>query len=152
MQAAPVHDKKMILARTLHGEGSNGPAALETPLDSGATYSCIRPDLAEKREAVRPLPRALGFETASEGAFVRVENRVTVDFHLNDLRLTDELRVVPKVSGDAILGATTMQKRTIRLEFEQEAILTDSGAARMNLKHIASASRFPKTAPILMHP
>lgn len=126
--------KPMILIRTLHFEGSQGSFELNALFDSGATYSCLRPDLAAKLGRLDAMPRPLNIETASAGNYIRIESRVTLDFYLNDLRLTDEFMVVPGLSEEVIIGATTMQKWKIKLDFEHEAIITDPRAARMILK------------------
>jgi len=126
----------MVLKKTVHFEGSKGTADLRCLFDSGATYSRMRPDCASKLEEARPLPRALNVETASEGAFIRVESRVGLDFYLDNLRLTDEFMVVPSLSEEAIIGATTMQKWKIKLDFEREEVITDPRAARFILKRL----------------
>lgn len=134
MNAMIAPEKKMILIRTMHFEGSQGTAELNALFDSGATYSCIRPDVAPKLGNLDAMPRPLNVETASAGHFLRIEYRVTLDFYLNDLRLTDEFMVVPGLSEEVIIGATTMQKWKIKLDFEHEQIITDPRAARLILK------------------
>jgi len=134
MKTLVAPEKKMILTKTMHFEGSKGTAELTALFDSGATYSCIRPDLVPGLEEARPLPKPLNVETASEGNFIRIDSRATLDFYLNDLRLTDEFMVVPDLSEEVIIGATTMQKWKIKLDFEHEQIITDPRAARLILK------------------
>ena len=133
----------MILSRTLHFEGSRGVAELNTLFDSGATYSLVRADLAARLGPLDKLPRPLNFETASAGGFLRVEDAVRLDFYLNDLRLTDEFMVVPGLSEEAIIGATTMQKWKIKLDFEHEDIITDPRAAKVILKRIRASIAQP---------
>ncbi len=123
----------MLLERTLNFEGSKGKAELETLFDSGATYSCIHPDAVAPLETPIPLPRPIDVETTSQGTFLRIEHRVPLDFYLNNLRLTDEFLVVPGLSEQAIIGATTLQKWKIRLDFENDQIITDPRAARLKL-------------------
>ena len=141
-----VATEPMILSRTLHFEGPKGTGELNALFDSGATYSLVRADLAAPLGTLEKLPRPLNAETASEGQFLRIEHRISLDFYLNDLRLTDEFLVVPNLSEEAIIGATTMQKWKIKLDFEHEQILTDSRAAKVILKRI---HRNHPTLPIL---
>ena len=42
--------------------------------------------------------------------------------------------VVPGLSEEAIIGATTMQKWRIKLDFEHDEIITDARANRLILK------------------
>ncbi len=123
----------MLLERKLNFEGSKGAAELETLFDSGATYSCIHPDAAAALETLLSLPRPIDVETASEGTFLRIEHRVPLDFYLNNLRLSDEFMVVPGLSEQAIIGATTMQKWKIRLDFDNDQIITDSRVTKLKL-------------------
>ncbi len=50
------------------------------------------------------------FGTASEGAYIEVKKACRLEFYIDDVRLTDEFYVVPGLSEEAIIGATTMQK------------------------------------------
>src|SRR2546426_10055237 len=124
----------MILSKRLHFEGSKGSAELEALFDSGATYSFLQLDLASQLGPLDKLPRPLAAETASAGTFLKIEHRILLDFYLNDLRLTDEFLVIANLSEQAIIGATTMQKWRIKLDFEHEQIITDPRAAKVILK------------------
>lgn len=122
-----------ILERKLAFQGAKGDADLEVLFDSGATYSCIHPDVAEALETLLPLRKPVDVETASQGTFIRIENRVVLDFYLNNLRLSDEFMVVPGLSEQAIIGAATMQKWKIKLDFENDEVITDPRVARLRL-------------------
>jgi hypothetical protein len=123
----------MILERELEFRGSRGSEKLITLFDSGSTYSCISLEKAEALEQSLPLPEPIDVETASSGNFIRITHRAPLDFRLNDLRLTDEFMIVPGLSEDAIIGATTLQKWRIKLDFEHDQIITDPRAAKLKL-------------------
>jgi hypothetical protein len=123
----------MILERELEFRGSRGSEKLITLFDSGSTYSCISPEKAEALEQALPLPEPIDVETASAGNFIRITHRTPLDFRLNDLRLTDEFMIVPGLSEDAIIGATTLQKWRIKPDFEHDQIITDPRAAKLKL-------------------
>ncbi|PJB73279.1 MAG: hypothetical protein CO096_06190 [Armatimonadetes bacterium CG_4_9_14_3_um_filter_66_14] len=123
----------MIIERILHFEGSKGRAELSALFDSGATYSCIHPESAELLAPAEPLPRPLDVEPASEGGFIRITQRVSLDFYLGELRLTDEFMVVPGLSEQAIIGATTLQKWRLKLDFEHDEVTADPRAAKLKL-------------------
>lgn len=129
-------ENAMILERELEFRGSRGSGKLITLFDSGSTYSCISPEKAEALEQSLPLPEPIDVETASAGVFInisKITHRAPLDFYLNDLRLTDEFMVVPGLSEDAIIGATTLQKWKIKLDFERDQIITDPRAAKLKL-------------------
>ena len=123
----------MNLVRTLHFEGSKGQAELNSLFDSGATYSCIHPEVAEKLGILELLPRPQKVETASKGHFIEIEYRVNLDFYLNNLRLSDEFVIIPNLSEQAIIGALTLQKWKIKLDFEHDEIITDPRVSRLIL-------------------
>ncbi|MFN8347140.1 MAG: retropepsin-like aspartic protease [Spirosomataceae bacterium] len=105
-----------IIKLPLHYEGSQGEKVLYTLFDSGATFSCISPDAVEDLATLERLFRPLEVATAAVGHYLKIQERVTVDFYINDVRLSDEFYVVPGLSEDAILGVNTFQKWRIKLE------------------------------------
>ena len=124
----------MVFVRPLEFRGDTGAAELNALFDSGSTYSCLNPEVAARLGTVELLPEPLDVNTAFKGRFIRFEKRISLDFYLNDLRLTDEFMVVPGLSEEAIIGATTMQKWRIKLDFEHDEIITDARANRLILK------------------
>ena len=123
----------MVLTQSLNFRGSKGRADLLALFDSGSTYSCLNPEVAAKLGNLEALPDPLEVETADKGHFIRIKESVRLDFYLNNLRLTDEFMVVPGLAEEAIIGATTMQKWRIKLDFEHDQIVTDPRANRMIL-------------------
>lgn len=123
-----------IIKLPLHYEGSQGEKVLYTLFDSGATFSCINPDAVEDLENPIKLFRPLEVATAAVGHYLRIEERIVVDFYINDVRLSDEFYVVPGLSEDAILGVNTFQKWRIKLDFEHDTVIVDPKVAKAMLK------------------
>ena len=123
-----------IIKLPLHYEGSQGEKVLYTLFDSGATFSCISPDAIEDLENPVKLFRPLEVATAAVGHFLRIEERISVDFYINDVRLSDEFYIVPGLSEDAILGVNTFQKWRIKLDFEHDTVIVDPKVAKAMLK------------------
>ena len=123
----------MIIERDLEFRGSKGCAVFRTLFDTGATYSCIRPQCAETIAIMESLPDPLDVVTASQGNYLRIEQAARLDFYIDGLRLTDEFMVVPGLSEQAIIGATTLQKWKIKLDFEHDAVITDPRSAKLKL-------------------
>ncbi len=113
--------------------GSKGERHLYTMFDSGANLSCINPEFVESLEKPVKLGRTRKILTAEEGAFIEVSERVSLDFFLNDVLLSDEFLVVPGLSEEVILGAATMQKWRIKLDFEHDSVFVDPRVAKMQL-------------------
>ena len=124
----------MILKFPVLFEGSKGEKTLQALYDSGATFSCIHPDHAEKLGILEKLYRKLKIATASEGHYIEISHRVTLDFYINKVRLSDEFMVVPALSEEVIIGAATLQKWRIRLDFEHDKVLVDPKVAKAILK------------------
>lgn len=114
--------------------GSKGERNLYTLFDSGANLSCINPDHVKDLETPTHLGRTRHIGTAAEGHFIEVKEAIRIDFYLNDVLLSDEFLLVPGLSEEAIIGAATMQKWRIKLDFEHDTVLVDSKMRNMELK------------------
>jgi hypothetical protein len=133
MQDPAFEVNQMVITRTLNFRGSKGREDLETLFDSGSTLSRIHPDVAGKLESPVALPDPFSVETATKGHFIKVEQRVTLDFYLNNLRMSDEFVIIPGLAEEAIIGAATMQKWRIKLDFEHDEVITDPRVSRIIL-------------------
>jgi len=123
----------MILRLPLRFEGSRGEKILYALFDSGATYSCINDELVEELEQIIPLHTPLRLATASDATYMEINYRTTLDFYHEDIRLSDEFLVVPGLSEEAIIGAATMQKWRLKLDFENDRVIVDPGVAKLIL-------------------
>ena len=113
--------------------GSKGDKHLSTLFDSGAHLSCINPKFIEELEIPVPLGRIRRLETASIGHYIEVKERVTLDFYIDDIQLSDEFLVVPGLSEEAIIGVSTLQKWRMKLDFEHDRVIVDRRLARLRL-------------------
>ncbi len=121
--------KPIILA------GSLGRREVTALFDSGASYSCVNRRLAEEIAHLEPLAEPMEFETAERGSVVTAEYAVRADFFFTDTprRFTDELVVIEELSEELIIGAATMQKWKIVLDFETEEVLYDKRMHRLRI-------------------
>ncbi len=122
-----------IIAKKLRLEGSRGSKEVEALFDTGASYSCIRRELAEELGRLEPLSRPLLLGTAQEGAAVEVREAVRLDFYLDGYRFSDEFMVVPSLSEECIIGAATMQKWRFKLDMENEEVIIDPRVTKFRL-------------------
>lgn len=113
--------------------GSKGEKFLYTLFDSGANLSCVNPDYVIGLGQTEKLGRSRLIGTASEGHYIEVNEAIRLDFYLNDVLLSDEFLVVPGLSEEVILGAATMQKWRIKLDFEHDTVIVDPKVAKMQL-------------------
>jgi hypothetical protein len=122
-----------IIAKKLKLVGSKGENELEGLFDSGASYSCIEKELAQRLEILTALATPLKLGTAKKGKSVAVKERVTLDFYLNGYRFSDEFMVISDLSEEVIIGAATMQKWRFKLDFENEEVIIDPRVTRLRL-------------------
>jgi hypothetical protein len=125
-----------IIRQPLLYVGSKGEKNLYSLFDSGANLSCINPDFLEGVEEPVHLGRIRQLSTASEGHYIEISHRVVLDFYLQDILLSDEFLVVPGLSEEVIIGAATMQKWRIKLNFEHDTIELDPKVAKLILKNL----------------
>jgi len=115
--------------------GSRGRASTVCLFDSGASYSVIRRATAERIARLQQLPEPFVFETAAAGEFITAEHGVFLEFFLEDAPrcFTDSFMVLDALSEELIIGATTMQKWRIKLDFVEEKVLYDRRVQRLRL-------------------
>ena len=113
--------------------GSKGEKHLYSLFDSGANLSCINPDFVDNLENPSKLGRTRLISTAAEGHFIEIIEAIRLDFYIGDVLLSDEFLIVPSLSEEAIIGAATMQKWRIKLDFEHDTVHVDPKVAKMQL-------------------
>lgn len=120
-------EKRIVL------EGSKGNKEVSALLDSGATYSCIDPGLAAELEIVSPLPGPMDFGTAKDGETLQATERVSLNFYLKGYRFSDEFMLISGLSEEVIIGAATLQKWRLKLDFEAEDVIIDPRVTRLRI-------------------
>jgi hypothetical protein len=113
--------------------GASGESRLYTLFDSGANLSCIHPEKAILLGNPVNLGRERRIATASDHHFILVTQRIVLDFYIDDILLSDEFLLVPGLSEEAVIGAATMQKWRIKLDFEHDTVHVDPKVAKMQL-------------------
>lgn len=113
--------------------GSKGEKNLYTLFDSSANLSCINPDYIKDIELPISLGRTRRVATASEGHYIEITQVIRLDFYIHDILLSDEFLLVPNLSEEAIIGAATLQKWRIKLDFEHDTVIVDPKVAKLQL-------------------
>lgn len=129
----------MVIKIPLRFEGDLGEKHLYALFDSGAAYSCISNEAADQLASFQKLHRPMQLSTASTTTYMQVQNSCRLDFYHEDIRLSDEFLVVPEISEDVIIGATTMQKWRLKLDFDRDTVIVDPRVAKLifiNLRRV----------------
>lgn len=122
-----------IIEKRMRFAGSKGSSEVLAVFDSGATYSCIEPGLAARLGMVDRLPEPMDFGTAKEGEKLSAEFTVRLNFYINGYRLSDEFILIPGLSEQVVIGAATLQKWRLKLDFETEDVIVDPRVTKLRL-------------------
>jgi hypothetical protein len=129
-----------VIEQRIRLVGSRGSRNVVALFDSGASYSIIQPGLARELAHLEQLPSPKHFGTAEKGRKVTAREGVRLDFRLNGSTLSDEFMVVPGITESVIIGAATMQKWRMKLDFEHDRVIIDPRVAKLRLLGLCSAS------------
>ena len=127
-------EKMGVIINRIKLVGSKGEKKVDALFDSGASFSFITKELASKLGNMDMLPSPLEFETVKEGEKRVVKERIVLDFYIEGIRLSDEFLIVDELSEASIIGAATMQKWRLTLDFEKDRVLIDQMVTRLMLK------------------
>ena len=122
-----------IIEKKLRLEGPLGEKEVTALFDSGASVSCIRPDIAEALEQPIPLRTPLQISTANEINSILVSELVAISFYIGDYRFISDFYLVPALTEEVIIGASTMQQWRFKLDFENEEVIIDPRVTRMRI-------------------
>jgi predicted aspartyl protease len=122
-----------IIKHPLLYVGTEGEKRLYTLFDSGANLSCIHPDHVKELAVPMHLGRTRRIATASDDHFIEVNFVIRLEFYINDVQLSDEFLVVPGLTEEAIIGAATLQKWRIKLDFEHDRLIVDPKVSKMQI-------------------
>jgi len=122
-----------IIQKTIRLEGTKGSQDAMALFDSGATYSCIQPELAAALDIVLPLPSPMDFSTAKNGDVLTARERVSLNFYLQGYRFSDEFMLIPDLSEPVIIGAATLQKWRMKLDFDADEVIIDPRVTKLRL-------------------
>ena len=122
-----------IIQKSIRLVGSKGEREVVAIFDSGAAYSCIRPELAQKLEVVLKLPEPMNFATAKDGESILAKEAIRLNSYIDGYRFSDEFMVIPELSEEVLIGAATLQKWRMKLNFETDEVIIDPRVTKLRL-------------------
>ena len=122
-----------VIKKPLLYAGSAGEKHMYTLFDSGANLSCINPEFIDGIAEPQSLGRIRRLLTASENHYIEISERIILDFYIDDVLLSDEFLIVPGLSEEVVIGAATMQKWRIKLDFDKDEVIVDPRVAKLQL-------------------
>lgn len=122
-----------IIEKKIRLNGSKGSEDTVAIFDSGSSYSCIQPDLAGRLGITESLPKPKNFGTAEKKRMITAKKAIRLDFDLNGYTFSDEFMVIPDLSDPVIVGAATLQKWRMKLNFETDEVIIDPKVTKLRL-------------------
>ena len=122
-----------IIEKKLRLKGPIGEKEVIALFDSGASVSCIRPELAKELEQPIPIDPPLKISTADEANSMFVNEVVALEFNIDEYRFWTDFFLVSGLSEEVIIGASTMQQWRFKLDFEKEEVIIDPRVTRMRI-------------------
>jgi hypothetical protein len=113
--------------------GSKGEKHLRALFDSGGDLSCIHPDCVKELEIPVQMGRIRHLSTASTAHLIEVKERVSLDFVIDDILLSDEFLIIPGLSEEVIIGVVTLQKWRMKLDFDHDRVIINPRLGRLQL-------------------
>lgn len=114
-----------VLYKTLIFQGNKGQTEVKALFDSGASASFVRTDIADKVGYIFSF-RDKREIIVADGSRKSYDNRVLpAGFMLNDCPIVSEFKVVDNLSEEVIVGADTLQRNKITLDFDKDEVNTD---------------------------
>ena len=122
-----------VIEKEIKLVGSKGQRKVVAIFDSGATYSCIEPGLAQSLGMVESLPEPMDFGTAKRGERLAAKEAIRLNFYIDGYRFSDEFMLIPELSEAVIIGAKTLQAWRMKLDFEKEEVIIDPKVTKLRL-------------------
>lgn len=91
--------------------------------DSGASVSCVHQHLAEKIADKYMRSHDTDFLTADGKTPMHCLGVILLSCMVDDFQIFDNFYVFPDLSEEMIIGAPTMQKYRLKLDFEHDAVI-----------------------------
>ena len=113
--------------------GSKGEKYLHTLFDIAVNMSCIHPDCVKEIADKQPMgiKRNIRFNNADN--FIEINEAVCLDFYVNDVLLSDVFLIVANILDEVIIGAATIRKWRMNLNYDDCTVYVDPKAAHLKL-------------------
>jgi hypothetical protein len=122
-----------IIQKKIKLVGSKGEREVLAIFDSGASYSCIQPQIARELEFILKLPEPMEFGTAEQKTKLTATERVPLNFYIDGYRFSDEFMLISGLSEPVIIGAKTLQAWRMKLNFETDEVIIDPRVTKLRL-------------------
>src|SRR3990172_12802690 len=106
-------------------DGEKGSRHVMALFDSGASHTLIRKNVAQTFATITKLRHPMSFGLGDGKGKVVAKSMVGFQLHLKGCQLLDDAVVVDELSDEIIIGASTLQKYRLILDFDKEDVIID---------------------------
>jgi predicted aspartyl protease len=122
-----------LIYKTISIQGNRGKTKVDALFDSGASVSFLRRDIAERIADLLPLPSPRSFSLGDGKGALEVKEVTHVDMHLEEGTIFDEVVVATELAEALVIGAGTLQKWRVKLDFEHDEVILDKRLLNLKL-------------------
>lgn len=120
-------DRMSLIIRDVELQGREGSLTVRVLFDSGATFSLIRRDVAERLGGLFP-QHPVRFREASGRVAMESREMVLASFEIEGFSVNWPFYVLDQMGREAIIGVDLLQLFRIKLDFQHDAIIVDPEA------------------------
>lgn len=117
-------DLQNLRAKDINLAGDKGEQSVIVLVDTGASFSMVRADLATKLGTPTKLPRPVNL-TIGDSSKISITDAVLLTLQLGGQTLMDYFLVFDKLIEEAVLGVNTMKKYGLKIDLEHQAIYAE---------------------------
>jgi len=122
-----------LIYKRIFIEGNRGKTQVDVLFDSGASVSFLRREVAERIADLLPLPSPRSFSLDDGKGALEVREVTHVDIHLEEGTIFDEVVVASNLAEELVIGASTLQRWRVKLDFEQDEVILDKRLLNLKL-------------------
>ena len=124
-QARTFYRQRDLLFRTLLYQGEVGNKNVNTVFNTSFNLSCIHPDCLKGLANAQKIGVIRNIAIPGKMLPVQITQVTCLDFYIDNVLLSDEFLVVPELNQEVVIGAATIRKWRIKLNFEDDRVEVD---------------------------
>lgn len=110
-----------LLITTASIRGDKAASDAKVLFDTGASFSFVRRDVAERSGTITKLPTPLRF-TLGDGNQIEITDTVVLSLMVGNQQVMDNFMVIDSGVEEIVLGAATMRKFGLKIDLEHSAV------------------------------
>ncbi|MEW6481747.1 MAG: retropepsin-like aspartic protease [bacterium] len=122
-----------LITKKLKVMGDKGEREVNCLFDSGASVSFIREDIQRAIATPFSLLKLMSFQLGDGRGRIEADRGVFLRIVLPEGDIFDDVVIVDSLGEEMVIGAQTLQRWRIKLDFEHDDIIVDKKALELKL-------------------